>query len=282
MEVVPNGDELIDRGKERPFGVVAMTCAVNTDIHGLRFPKFWGRAARAAVYLSSASGPRLLRFQMACGIDAFPPRQPKMIAQCLALQARIEVTALLQDRDHQPDEIVETLRDYREPEDETVRRILLHPVDDLVRNGFRRADETFAQRLALFLGNSLDAVSGGSETVLADVAEFRKRCVEVVAAEIVVIEEAAEIGKRIINGDQVADDWYFSSASACVSPTTGPMPGKIFTSFAARPCATAACLTRREKVWLSSSDTAWVKTASACLPASPMPASDEPAWKMTG
>ncbi|MNI95000.1 hypothetical protein D3C73_1531960 [compost metagenome] len=33
---------------------------------------------------------------------------------------------------------------------------------------------------------------------------------------------------------------------------------------------------------VSSSDGAWVNTASAYLPASAMPSSDEPAWKITG
>jgi hypothetical protein len=34
VEIVPNGDAFLDKGKDSPFGVVLRTRAVNADIHG--------------------------------------------------------------------------------------------------------------------------------------------------------------------------------------------------------------------------------------------------------
>src|SRR2546427_8285274 len=56
----------------------------------------------------------------------------------------------------------------------------------------------------------------------------------------------------------------------------GPMPGKIFTSLPLRPCAIAEFFTFWVNARVSSSDGEWVNTASAYLPASAIPSSDEP------
>lgn len=34
VEIMPDGDALLDKGKDSPFGVVLRTRAVNADIHG--------------------------------------------------------------------------------------------------------------------------------------------------------------------------------------------------------------------------------------------------------
>ena len=113
------------------------------------------------------------------GMAAFAVGQAQMVAQRLALQIRIEITALLEDRQDVFGKIVETLSDHREAEDKAVSSVSVHPVDDLISDMVRRADEArsrggdvernFAQRQRFVARRLLDAIGGGAE-VTANIA----------------------------------------------------------------------------------------------------------------
>jgi hypothetical protein len=64
---------------------------------------------------------------------------------------------------------------------------------------------TSRKRLAAGLGLGLDAVGGRAEAVAADVAQLGKGFVQRVLAEVVVVEEAAQVGQRLVDGQQLAN-----------------------------------------------------------------------------
>lgn len=107
-----------------------------------------------------------------------------MLTQRCAFQMRFEITTTLKHRNDEADEIIQPFGNDREAQNETIGCIVLHPADDLVRHLVRGSDKAFArgcgferrlaQRLVLFLRTTLDAVGRGTETVLADLAEFGK------------------------------------------------------------------------------------------------------------
>jgi hypothetical protein len=87
-------------------------------------------------------------------------------------------------------------------------------------------------------------------------------------AEVVVVEEAAQVGQRLVDVEQGPDLACLASASASVAATTGPMPaGKPARPRPPRPgLGAGAHLLAKARV--SSSEGAWVNTASAyCRPA---------------
>ena len=73
-------------------------CGLCDDVHG-RFAGASGADSLSAFDLTGAGS-----------VAAFAEGQPQMIAQRLALQHRIEIAALLEDRQDMRGEIVEALR----------------------------------------------------------------------------------------------------------------------------------------------------------------------------
>jgi hypothetical protein len=114
------------------------------------------------------------------------------------------------------DEVVQPFGHHREAQDETVSRALVHPADDFRRHFFAAADKVaargghfqrhLAQGQAMFAGAGLDLVGGGTEAVATDIAQLREGLVQRVLGKVVVVEEAAQIGQRIVDGQQLLDD----------------------------------------------------------------------------
>jgi hypothetical protein len=61
--------------------------------------------------------------------------------------------------------------------------------------------------------------------------------------EIVMVEEAAQIIQRIVDGQQIGDGVIFALGFFIGGAVTMAMPGKIFTWSAGRPCTTALART---------------------------------------
>ena len=144
--------------------------------------------------------------------------------------------------------------DDREAEDEAIGSALVDPADDLVGDMIRRADEgrarrcgierDFAQRQVLLARRLLDAVGGGAEIVVADIADIRERLVERIDAEIMMVEEAAEIEQRLLDGDEIADRLIFRLRFLLPSRRrSARCRDRCRSSAARRPCAIALCLT---------------------------------------
>ncbi|MNI32829.1 hypothetical protein D3C73_867520 [compost metagenome] len=116
-------------------------------------------------------------------------------------------------------EIVQPFGNHRKTEDKTVGCTIVEPLDELGRDGIRRTDEPFPWRggikrrlpqgLRLLLCHPFDPVRCRAEAVLANVAKLGERRIQIVGAEIVMIEEAAEIGESFLDRDQVADGLVF-------------------------------------------------------------------------
>src|SRR6478736_6675320 len=146
---------------------------------------------------------------------AFTEGQPKMIPQRFTIEHRVEIAALFEDRQDIAGKVLEAFGDHREAEDEAVSGPAIHPADDLVGDMIRRADKgsprrsdverDLTKRQALVARRGLDAVGGRSEVVAADIADIRESLVERIDAEIVVVEEAAEIEQRFLYRDQLSD-----------------------------------------------------------------------------
>jgi hypothetical protein len=132
-----------------------------------------------------------------------------MIAQRQTWEVAAVASARLQRGDNVCDEVLKAFCVDGEAEDEAVGGALVDPTNEFFRDLLPGADEAFprrgdgqrdlAQRLLLLLRGRFDAVGRGAKRVPADVAELGERRVDVVFAEIVMIEKTSEIGERLVN-----------------------------------------------------------------------------------
>ncbi len=214
-----------------------------------------------------------------------------MLTQGLPFQFTLVVATGLQDRQHLGHEIVQAFALCGESRMKpslapaSNQRISSSATCSGVPMKFGRgltASSATWRRLSPFTRILLDAVGGGAERVAADVTQLREGRVRIVLAEIVVVEEAAEIGQRILQRGQCSDRLVFGFGLLGRAADDGADTGKILTSLPLRPCAIAEFFTFWVNARVSSSDGEWVNTASAYLPANAMPSSEEPAWKITG
>src|SRR5699024_4149114 len=100
---------------------------------------------------------------------------------------------------------MEEVSEYMRHQYKSVRAFVLNPFNNLVSSLFVRAHKrTFTcsfihchltQGQFVLLSAFLNFVSCRLETVFTDISKFRERCIDIVLAEIVMIEVTAEISE---------------------------------------------------------------------------------------
>jgi hypothetical protein len=129
VKVAAQSDELVDIAGDGCLNLVVRFQGLGNGVHDF---------SRDA---SGADGLCGFHAVQRCRVAAFAIWQAEMIAQRLAFQHRIEITAPRQDRQDMSGEIIEAFGDDGEAEDEAVGCAIVLPADDLIGNMVRRADE---------------------------------------------------------------------------------------------------------------------------------------------